>query len=108
VALLRWLQPAFQRIVAEEGFTTTEGALGVLATGTLDATTINSLLKQMPPGTWELVTHPGYNDQDLAKVHTRLLGSRETERTSLEAIRQFPDLELISFADLPDVGNPRS
>jgi hopanoid biosynthesis associated protein HpnK len=108
VALLRWLQPAFQRVVAEEGFTTPDGALGVLATGTLDATTINSLLKQMPPGTWELVTHPGYNDQDLAKVHTRLLGSRETERTSLEAIRQFPDLELISFADLPDVGNPRS
>jgi len=107
VALLRRLQPSFQRIVAEEGFTTTDGALGVLATGILDATTINSLLKQMPPGTWELVTHPGYNDHDLAKVRTRLLRSRETERTSLEAIRQFPDLELISFADLPDVGKPR-
>jgi chitin disaccharide deacetylase len=107
VALLRRLRPAFQRIATEEGFATTDGALGVLATGTLDATTVNSLLKQMPSGTWELVTHPGYNDQELAQVHTRLRQSRETERTVLDAVRLSPDLELISFADPPDIGKPR-
>jgi len=100
VAMLRRLQPAFLRIVAQEGFTTTDGALGVLATGTLDATTVNSLLKQMPPGTWELVTHPGYNDQDLAKVRTWLKESRETERHALKSIHGMAGIELISFSPL--------
>ena len=100
VAMLRRLQPAFQRIVAEEGFATTDGALGVLATGTLDATTIHSLLKQMPPGTWELVTHPGYNDQDLAKARTRLKKTRETERRALKSIPEMAGIEPVSFSTL--------
>jgi predicted glycoside hydrolase/deacetylase ChbG (UPF0249 family) len=98
VSLLRRLEPAFHRIVAEEGFTTTDGAIGVLATGSLDAATVNSLLQQLPPGTWELVTHPGYNDADLANVRTRLRDSRDTERLALEQLRQFPQIELVSFA----------
>jgi hopanoid biosynthesis associated protein HpnK len=100
VRLLRLLEPAFRRIVAEEGFTTTDGALGVLATGTLDSTIVSSLLRNLPDGTWELVTHPGYNDSDLALAHTRLLASRETEREAIRAVKQFPEIELISFADL--------
>jgi predicted glycoside hydrolase/deacetylase ChbG (UPF0249 family) len=107
VNLLRRLEPAFRRIVAQEGFTTTKGAIGVLATGTLDAEGVSSLLhrlplgtRQLPQGTWELVAHPGYNDADLAQVHTRLKESRETERNALEALRRFPDVELISFAAL--------
>ncbi len=100
VRLLRLLEPAFLRIVAEEGFTTTDGVIGVLATGTLDSTTVNSLLRKLPEGTWELVTHPGYNDSDLAQARTRLLASRETERETLLALEQFPEIELISFADL--------
>lgn len=98
VALLRRLEPAFRRIVAEQGFTTTDGAIGVVATGTLDAAAVQSLARQLPPGTWELVAHPGYNDADLALAHTRLLESRETERNALLALKQFPDIELISFA----------
>jgi hopanoid biosynthesis associated protein HpnK len=106
VSLLRRLEPTFRRIVAEEGFTTTDGAIGVLATGTLDAATIASLLRNLPPGTWELVTHPGYNDADLAQVRTRLLASRETERQALRALEQFSDLDLISFAGLQAGSNP--
>lgn len=97
VSLLRRLQSSFHRIVAEEGFTTTDGAIGVLATGSLDAATVASLLRQLPSGTWELVTHPGYNDADLAHVHTRLRASRDTERLALEQLRQFPQIELVSF-----------
>ena len=97
VSLLRRLQSSFHRIVAEEGFTTTDGAIGVLATGSLDAATVASLLRQLPSGTWELVTHPGYNDADLAHVHTRLRASRDTERLALEQLRQFPEIELVSF-----------
>ena len=102
VSLLRLFEPAFLRIVAEAGFTTTDGALGVLATGTLDAATVASLLRNLPPGTWELVTHPGYNDADLAHVHTRLLASREIERQALLSIGLQSSLELVSFARLTE------
>jgi chitin disaccharide deacetylase len=100
VWLLRKLEPAFRRIVAEEGFSTTDGALGVLATGTLDAASIRSLLANMPPGTWELVTHPGYNDTELGQVPTRLKESREKERQALMAMGKPGGVELISFAQL--------
>lgn len=99
VSLLRRFQPAFRGIVEEEGFATTDGAIGVLATGSLDAETVASLLRQLPPGTWELVTHPGYNDADLAAVRTRLRDSRDTERLALEQLRPFSQLKLVSFAE---------
>jgi hopanoid biosynthesis associated protein HpnK len=100
VRLLRLLEPTFLRIVAKEGFTTTDGAIGVLATGTLDSTTVSSLLRNLPEGTWELVTHPGYNDTDLAQAHTRLLASRKTEREALLAINLGNGIELIDFSRL--------
>lgn len=101
VRALRLLESSFRRIVAEEGFTTTGGAIGVLATGTLDARALASLLRAAPPnGTFELVTHPGYNDADLAAAHTRLLASREIERQALSTLAGTPGIELISFADL--------
>jgi hypothetical protein len=56
------------------------------------------LLSNLPAGTWELVTHPGYNDADLARAHTRLLASREIERLALSAIDV--NMELISFSRL--------
>jgi len=98
VSLLRLLEPAFRRIVAEEGFTTTDGAIGVLAAGILDATTVTSLLSALPEGRFELVTHPGYDDADLARAGTRLLASRETEREALASINQRNQIELIDFS----------
>ena len=100
VSLLRLLEPAFRRIVAEEGFTATDGALGVLATGSLDATTVASLLQNLPEGMWELVTHPGYNDAELAHAHTRLLASREIERQALSATHLRNGIKLIDFSRL--------
>lgn len=100
VALLRRLTPAFRRIVAEEGFTTTDGSIGVLATGTLDARTVSSLAAALPEGIFELVSHPGYNDADLARAHTRLLGSREAEQRALHVLQEFPQIDLVSFAEL--------
>lgn len=100
VAALRWLQPVCRRIIAEEGFATTDGTIAVAGTGVLDAATVRSLLRQMPEGTWELVTHPGYNDADLDRVRTRLRASREIERQALHVIKEFPAIQLISFAEL--------
>ena len=98
--LLRPLASTFHRIVAEERFVTTDGSIGVSATGTLDGGTLASLLREMPAGTWELVTHPGYNDSDLARAHTRLLAARETERRALLGLQAESGLDLISFASL--------
>jgi hopanoid biosynthesis associated protein HpnK len=100
LAALRPLGPRSRRILAEEGFTTTDGTIAVAGTGTLDTATLRSLLEQLPAGTWELVTHPGYNDADLARVRTRLRASRDVERLALTAIREVPGIELISFAEL--------
>ena len=104
--LLHRLEPAFRRIVAEEGFTTTNGSLGVLATGQLDAGLIAAFLRTLPAGTWELVTHPGSNDADLDQVRTRLRASRPIERQALQSIQPRPGLELISFAQLSQQGTP--
>jgi hopanoid biosynthesis associated protein HpnK len=100
VSVLRWLEPVCRRIIAEEGFTTTSGTVAMVGTGVLDAAMVRSLIEQLPAGSWELVTHPGYDDADLARIRTRLRASRETERQALRAIREFPEIELISFRDL--------
>jgi hopanoid biosynthesis associated protein HpnK len=100
VSTLRWLEPVCRRIIAEEGFTTTDGTVAVAGTGILNAATVRSLLQALPSGTWELVTHPGYNDADLARANTRLRESRDVERQALAVIKDFPSIELNSFADL--------
>jgi predicted glycoside hydrolase/deacetylase ChbG (UPF0249 family) len=64
---------------------TTDGTLGVSATGNLNAETLATLLAAMPDGDWELVTHPGYNDADLDRITTRLRAHRETELHALLA-----------------------
>lgn len=100
VAALRPLAPRSRKIIAEEGFITTDGTIAMAGTGTLDAAALRSLLAQLPAGTWELVTHPGYNDADLARVRTRLRASRDVERLALAAIPGVRGIELISFADI--------
>ena len=100
VSALRLLDPACRRIIAEEGFSTTDGILAVASTGALDAVMVRCFLKEMPAGTWELVTHPGYNDADLARVRTRLRASRDVERRDLAVLKEFPAIRLITFADL--------
>lgn len=100
VFALRKFGPYFRRVLAEEGFTTTDGTIAVAATGVVNADTVRALLEKLPPGVWELVTHPGYNDADLDKVRTRLRASRDIERNALRAVREFPAVDLISFAYL--------
>jgi len=84
VSLLRTLAGKFRAMVAEHGLRTTERAL----------------LAAAPVGTWELVTHPGYNDRDLAQARTRLLGSRETERQALAEVARAGKLQLIHFGQV--------
>lgn len=100
VFALRRLGPYFRRLIAREKFATTDGTIAVVGTGTLDSDAVRSLLHELPEGTWELVTHPGYNDADLDRIRTRLRASREIERQALTTLKDFPAVDLISFADL--------
>jgi predicted glycoside hydrolase/deacetylase ChbG (UPF0249 family) len=103
--VLRGLASQFGREVTAHGLRTTDGSLGVLVTGVLDLKLFSAIVENIPEGTWEFVTHPGYNDADLAQVRTRLRQSREQEfrlLTSPEAkelLRQ-QGIDLISYRQL--------
>jgi predicted glycoside hydrolase/deacetylase ChbG (UPF0249 family) len=95
----------FQGEVAAAGMRTTDGALGVLATGVLDPNLFIEIVSNIPDGTWEFVCHPGYNDGDLDQVRTRLRESRQQELevlTSPEARESLERLgvQLISYHEL--------
>ena len=103
--VLRELQPTFRRLVARAGLRTTSGTLGIVATGALDQPMMEQLIANMPEGTWELVCHPGYADEDLQAIPTRLRSSREVERRVLlspetRKILESRDVELISYREL--------
>lgn len=100
VSILRSMRPAWARIVSEESFLTTGGSLGVASTGTLEGVTLHRLLDRVRAGTWELVTHPGYNDSDLARAATQLRASRDIERKALPALRDFPAVRLSTWSEL--------
>jgi predicted glycoside hydrolase/deacetylase ChbG (UPF0249 family) len=105
VRTLRIFRRYFLRAVRTAGLRTTNGALGVLATGTLDAQDVLRLFTHMPPGTWELVCHPGYVDPALERSNTRLTTTREIERDALLQAWQNlpasrPTFDLIHYGGL--------
>ena len=103
--VLRNFASSFRREVEAHGLRTTDGSLGVLATGVLDMKLFAAVVENIPEGTWELVCHPGYSDAELDQVNTRLRQSREQELsllTSPEAreLLQRRGIELISYHQL--------
>ena len=109
VRLLRARLQAFLRLVEEAGLATTDGAIGVLATGTLESKTLTRLLEAMPEGTWELVCHPGYIDAALDGVRTRLRESRAIEHAALldvipSYVNGHPEVRLTHFGQLSATG----
>lgn len=90
---------AFRRLVSASSLATTDGTIGVLATGTVNvAASLRALLDAMPDGTWELVCHPGYLDAHLGQVHTRLRASRAQEHEAL--LQLIPGFPLAHWRDL--------
>jgi hopanoid biosynthesis associated protein HpnK len=104
VQSLRAFAPDFRREVQRAGLMTTDGTVGVALTGHMNQRMLCDMLQRIPHGTWELVTHPGYSDAQLAPL-TKLTASREVELdwlTSKET-REMVDragIELVSFKDL--------
>jgi predicted glycoside hydrolase/deacetylase ChbG (UPF0249 family) len=111
---LRHLQPRFIALshIRSGRIATTDGTLGISATGQLNSTTLRAILDAMPDGLWELVCHPGYNDRDLDAITTRLRSTREVERSALlDAFAKtspqqshLPQLELINYSSLSSSG----
>src|SRR5258708_18801064 len=99
--------PQFSKIIREEKMLTTDGTLGITVTGQLDQKVLTGILHTLPEGTWELVCHPGYCDDDLRAAGTRLLKSRQIELQALTSEETRKTLgacgiELISYADLKE------
>jgi chitin disaccharide deacetylase len=95
----------FHRAVQEAGMFSPDGTLSIAATGILDETLFRLLLENLPQGTWEFVSHPGYCDAELQTVHTRLKESRaqELELLTSPGAREVVSknaIELISYRAL--------
>ena len=103
--LLNRFRKTFSETIQAAGMLSTDGSVGVVATGSLKPLHFERILRALPEGTWEFVCHPGYNDDDLARVNTRLRESREIELEimtspgSRELIRS-ENIELISYREL--------
>lgn len=96
---------AFRRAIHEENMLTTDGTVGIIATGKLDVRLLLSTLESLPEGTWELVCHPGYSDAELRAAGTRLVESREVELQALTSpevrnLIKSRGIDLISYSDL--------
>jgi len=103
VRALRSQRRYFLEAAEHIGVLTTDGSLGVLATGSLDEATLRRILAAMPEGVWELVCHPGCVDDDLKAAGTRLVDSREIERAALgEVVPEFArrGVSLLHFGQL--------
>jgi len=104
VRALGALAREFRRQVETEGLATTDGTVGIVLTGSLDQQRLCALLRHVPDGTWELVTHPGYDEPALRAISS-LAEARQTELQLLTAEQtrrclQECGIELISFREL--------
>jgi predicted glycoside hydrolase/deacetylase ChbG (UPF0249 family) len=105
VRILRALSGKSRESASRLQFATPDGTLGIVVTGALDEKLFRAIAEIIPPGTWEFVCHPGYNDADLQRANTRLRASREIELKVLthpaaREILSAQGIELISYRDL--------
>lgn len=118
LGILRSFRTSFRKQLHDSGITTPDGCVGIVATGGLTQDRFRQLIQNLPEGTWEFVTHPGYNDADLDGIHTRLRRSREKELAILTSpetkeLIQREQIELISYHEFglfsqqsPEVPSP--
>lgn len=83
----------------------TDAFFGIVQTGFWSEDWLIRLIASLPEGTSELMSHPGYEDQELARVKTRLRQSRLKELSLLTAPKvvdavQACGVRLVSYARL--------
>ena len=101
------LAGSFRKKLAQVGLVSPTYFQGLSQTGFLDASAIREILGNLPPGTSELMCHPGYRDVELERTGTRLLTERETEIQGLTArsVRNFVasgGIQLLNYKDFVD------
>jgi len=105
ITVLNRLGGRFRNSVTDAGMLTTDGTVGIVSTGAMDDYLFASIVESLPEGTWEFVCHPGYNDNELDSIQTRLRESRVLELQLLtspktrELLAQS-GVQLISYRDL--------
>ncbi|HXV19880.1 MAG TPA: ChbG/HpnK family deacetylase [Desulfuromonadales bacterium] len=101
LALYRSLAPNIARTLQTSGLVTPDGLWGMASLNRLDESALAAILNSLPPGTWELMVHPGgCNPAD--PFATR---ERETEVAALTSpgIRELVgqrQIQLIHFGEL--------
>ena len=120
LGILRSFRTSFRKALKESGMMTPDGCVGIIATGGLTPQNFRLLIENLPDGTWEFVTHPGYTDAELDSVKTRLRSSRQNELSILTSpqIRELlrrEQIQLISYREFtmseqrsPEVPSPSS
>jgi chitin disaccharide deacetylase len=116
VKILAGLKTSFERQpqIRNGSVLTTDGTIGISATGSLYGETLREILNAMPAeGTFELVCHPGYNDRDLDRITTRLRDHRDVERKAL--LTELPRAtlnpnspQLINYGDIAEGATQQS
>ncbi|HKB11880.1 MAG TPA: ChbG/HpnK family deacetylase [Vicinamibacterales bacterium] len=73
------------RLAAQHGLRT-PAFVGRLATGALNRAVLRRMLRAVQPGVTELMVHPGYVDEALRRMPTRLVESRSEELSLLASL----------------------
>ncbi len=115
MSLLNRMKPRFERLpqLHHDRVLTTDGTIGISATGNLTPATLRQVLDALPTeGLYELCCHPGYNDSDLAVITTRLRTTRDVERNALltvipERLAQPDPPQLLHYGNLGPFGHLR-
>jgi chitin disaccharide deacetylase len=99
------LRRRFHRSLARHGCRTTDHFAGFQITGRFRTAELVALVASLPPGSTELMCHPGYCRESLRNARTRLKESRERELEALVAgdVRKalvLHGIELANYRDL--------
>lgn len=102
LGILGKFRASFRHALKKTEIITPDGSIGIVATGGLTLRTFRALIENLPEGTWEFVSHPGYNDPELDGVKTRLRASRENElqiftSTEVKDLLRREQIELVSY-----------
>ncbi len=80
---LRIVRRRFHRVLENHGCRTTDHFAGFQMTGRFEAADVASLIRALPDGCTEFMTHPGHYGPELEAAHTRLKASRAKELAAL-------------------------
>ena len=97
----------FHRALARCRCSTTDWFAGFQITGRIGPESVVHLLDHMPPGTTELMVHPGFCTDELRAARTRLKDSRERELNALlhpdvRAAVERNAIQLTAYSRMPE------